>query len=141
VRDAEEWRRGKRDVLDGRGRAERDVQAIDGPRTGALRVGAARLRPFERAVVIVRPARELDLHSGLRLVDAVDAIEGSGAALDVCIELGDVAFVDVAGLRALFRCRDVVRSRGGSVSFARPSSAVRRLLSVLPDLRARFEEE
>jgi anti-anti-sigma factor len=117
------------------------VHAIDGSRAEAVRAARIGLCPEERWAVTVRPVDELDLFSGLRLLDVVDAIEGSGDSLHVRIALDEVTFIDVAGLRALFRCRDLVRSRGGTVVLAEPSAAVRRLLSVLPDLSARFEEE
>jgi anti-anti-sigma factor len=117
------------------------VQAIDGARAAAVSVATAGLRTDQLPIVSVRPMEELDLHSGLRLVDAVSHIVDVDGAVELRILLDDVTFIDVSGLRALFRCRDEVRSRGGAVVLMEPSSAIQRLLLVLPDLGARFEEE
>ena len=58
----------------------------------------------------------------------VDSV--SGARADVTLDLGDVAFIDAAGLEFLMRARRHVAKRGGTLTLSRPTPEVHRLLAI-----------
>jgi anti-sigma B factor antagonist len=58
----------------------------------------------------------------------VDSVSLSRA--DVVLDLGDVAFIDAAGLEFLMRARRHVAKRGGTLTLSRPTPEVHRLLAI-----------
>jgi anti-sigma B factor antagonist len=58
----------------------------------------------------------------------VDSV--SGARADVTLDLGDIAFIDAAGLEFLMRARRHVAKRGGTLTVSRPTPALHRLLAI-----------
>ena len=61
---------------------------------------------------------------------------GEGSLRAVIVDLGQVAFMNSAGLGALFTLNRLAREAGGRVVLARPGASIRRLLRTvsLPDV-------
>jgi anti-sigma B factor antagonist len=72
---------------------------------------------------------ELDLASCPRLEHAIDRALESGARL-VVVELEQLEFMDVAGLRSMVRSEQRARGTGTRLVVAGPRAAVTRLLSL-----------
>jgi anti-anti-sigma factor len=72
---------------------------------------------------------DIDLAGGPLLETAIARCEESSAQ-PVVIDLGGVEFIDSSGLRSLLSASRRAAERGTSVVLRRPSSGVRRLLSI-----------
>ncbi len=83
----------------------------------------------ERDATVLALAGELDLASHPRLEHAIDRALESGARL-VVVELGQLEFMDVAGLRSLVRCAQRARAIAKRLVIAAPRASVMRLLSL-----------
>ena len=83
----------------------------------------------ERNATVLALAGELDLASYPRLEHAVDRALESGAQL-VVVEVEQLEFIDVAGLRSLVRAERQARGIGKRLVVAAPRPAVTRLLSL-----------
>jgi anti-anti-sigma factor len=90
--------------------------------------------------VVVRAPRELDFLSGPQLLAMVERVVTYPPVPDVRLVLDGVEFIDVAGVRALLACREVVRMHGAELHFVSVPVPLERILEILPDLRRRFEE-
>jgi anti-sigma B factor antagonist len=83
----------------------------------------------ERDATVLALAGELDLASYPRLEEAIDRALESGARL-VVVELEQLEFMDVAGLRSVVRSAQRARGIGSRLVVAAPRVAVTRLLSM-----------
>ena len=72
---------------------------------------------------------DIDLAGGPLLETAISRCEDSGAQ-PLVIDLGAVEFIDSSGLRSLLAASRRAAERGGSVVLRRPSTGVKRLLSI-----------
>jgi anti-sigma B factor antagonist len=72
---------------------------------------------------------DIDLAGGPLLETAISRCEESGAS-PLVIDLGAVEFIDSSGLRSLLAASRRASERGGSVVLRRPSTGVKRLLSI-----------
>jgi anti-anti-sigma factor len=72
---------------------------------------------------------ELDLASHRSLEEAVGSALAAGSAL-VVLDLADLEFMDVAGLRSVLRAEQRARAAGAPLVLAGPSSGIRRLLAL-----------
>jgi anti-sigma B factor antagonist len=69
---------------------------------------------------------EIDAHTAPKVAAAIEA-----SPLDhVEVDMAGVEFVDSSGLRVLIEAHQSAEARGGSVTLARPSTAVVRLLEI-----------
>jgi anti-anti-sigma factor len=91
--------------------------------------------------VVVRAPRELDFLTGPRLVAMVERVVALPPVPEVHLLLDRLEFVDVAGIRSLLACREVERQHAAPLHFVDTAPAVERILGIIPELRARFEEE
>jgi anti-anti-sigma factor len=92
-------------------------------------------------VLVVRATGELDFLTGPRLVSTITRIVTGRPRSNVELRLDAVRFIDVAGIRSVLACRDVARRSGSRLVYENPSAAIQRILGLIPELRARFEEE
>ena len=79
------------------------------------------------AVVVV--AGELDIASAPVLQDAIERARQEGAG-DVVVDLADLAFMDVGGLRVLIRADRRAEQAGGRLTLANVRGEPRRLLTL-----------
>lgn len=79
------------------------------------------------ATITVRGA--LDDGALLEVARAIADSVSRGRA-DVVLDLGDVAFLDAAGLEFIVRARRRVARGGGTLAVSRPTPEIRRLLAV-----------
>src|SRR4051794_26857132 len=79
---------------------------------------------------ILRPAGELDLCTRDALVAACRRATRRRPRR-LLIDGSQIAFVDVAGLRALLECRRVARSAGARFALVQPSPALRRAIALV----------
>ncbi len=70
---------------------------------------------------------EIDLAAERPLIDEVDAVVGASPDVIVVLDLGDVAFIDSSGVRALLLLR---RAHGDRVILGARSEAVQRVLDI-----------
>ena len=117
------------------------METISGFRPASWAAAGSRAGTRSPQPVVVRPPHDLDMLSGQRLVTTVSRITAHTPTPQVQVLLGRVTFADVAGVRALLACRDLVRRRGGDVIFVDMSPAVHRILVFAPALRAQLEGE
>jgi anti-anti-sigma factor len=90
----------------------------------AIRPGehaCCRLPCEEGRELLVRLARELDFEAAATVAAVID----ERRAAPICLDLADLDFVDVAGLRALRG------TNGHPVTISSPSDAVRRLIALV----------
>ncbi|HZQ28927.1 MAG TPA: STAS domain-containing protein [Acidimicrobiales bacterium] len=73
---------------------------------------------------------ELDLSTAPDLAKLLDLLLATGV-LHVTLDLGDLAFVDSRGLRAIASCRDAFVAAGGDLAVRHPRRLARQLLDVL----------
>lgn len=83
----------------------------------------------ERGATVVRVSGELDLASHGKLEDALARALDSAPEL-VVVDLAEVEFMDVVGMRAILRSRERAGSAGKQLVLAAPTPGVRRLLSL-----------
>ena len=95
--------------------------------TGSQRLTVETALADEVATITVRG--ELDDAVILEVARAI-ADTVSRARADVVLDLGDVAFMDAAGLEFLVRARRRVARGGGTLTVSRPAPAIQRLLAV-----------
>jgi anti-anti-sigma factor len=83
---------------------------------------------------VVFAAGELDIAGASTLVDLVmEAAARVDRGGCVVLDLADVSFLDVGGLRALHRVDDLATRAGVHLVLRDPSPAVRRLLALCDD--------
>ena len=73
---------------------------------------------------------DLDLATAGRLDGFLTNIRHFVPSFD--LDMGEVGFVDVAGIRPVLRLRDTLEREGGTLVIRRPSPAVQRLVRLLP---------
>ena len=83
----------------------------------------------QAAVTTVRVAGELDLAARQSVIDAFESV-GSDTRL-TCIDLTEVTFIDCAGLRALFTCKEYSERHAFDMTIAVTAGPVTRLLHLL----------
>ena len=83
----------------------------------------------EPAATVLAFSGELDLASFPVLEEAIDSIGDSAPEL-VVLDLGELEFMDVAGMRAVLRADERLRERGKRLAVARPGYGTRRLLTL-----------
>ena len=83
----------------------------------------------KRTATVVQLGGELDLASHHKLEDALAPALESGAEL-VVLDLGELEFMDVAGLRALLRSKERAASAGKQLVLVAPGPPISRLLSL-----------
>lgn len=83
----------------------------------------------KRTATVVELGGELDLASHPKLEDALAPALESGAEL-VVLDLGQLEFMDVAGLRALVRSKGRAAAAGKQLVLAAPGPPIWRLLSL-----------
>ncbi len=83
----------------------------------------------ERGATVLAVSGELDLASVDTLEHAIDTIRATDSKL-VVLDLGELEFMDVAGLRAVLRSDQRLRERGQRLAVAAPAPGVRRLLAL-----------
>jgi anti-anti-sigma factor len=81
-----------------------------------------------RLQVVVTGA--LDMAAAFRFESALEALLVAGDAESVVLDLGQVTFVDSAGLGALLSIRERASQLGIELTAARVSASVRRILEV-----------
>lgn len=80
---------------------------------------------------VVRPSGELDLVTAPRLVSEIATVLWrSPAATTLIVDLGDVAFMDSSGIKALLRARRLMTERRGQVALHGVRPSVSRLLNI-----------
>jgi anti-anti-sigma factor len=75
-------------------------------------------------------AGDLDMAATFKLEPELDRVLDAGEVQHVVFDLGDVPFVDSAGLGTLLSIRERAQERGIDMSIVNPSDAVRRILDV-----------
>jgi anti-sigma B factor antagonist len=94
------------------------------PRTGELRADAV----VVDGSVCLRLQGELDLATACDLRQVYEVVEcGLRPGVSVVVDLAELRFVDAAGLGALVRLRNRVRSAGADLTVVGPSPQVRRI--------------
>jgi anti-sigma B factor antagonist len=83
----------------------------------------------DRAAEVVL-AGDLDMAATFKLEPALDRVLDDGEVEQVVLDVGDVPFVDSAGLGSLLSIRQRARERGIEMSIVNPSDALRRILDV-----------
>lgn len=91
--------------------------------------------------ILIPTATELDCSSGPELVAHFVDLVDCARSLPMTIDLANVAFIDAAGVRALFECRAIADHLGLSLRFQHPSPAVRRLAALFDELAELIDEE
>lgn len=81
------------------------------------------------AVAVARVGRSLDYRNVQAFLRAARTPEGRGA-LHYVLDFQETGLIDSRGLAAVFSLYRAVAARGGSVSFARPSVAVTRVVQI-----------
>jgi anti-sigma B factor antagonist len=81
------------------------------------------------AAAEITASGEIDIHTCTKLEEALVGLADDGVAT-VTLDLGDVAFIDSSGLRALVVGHKALEERGGTLVVANPSSMTARLLEV-----------
>jgi anti-anti-sigma factor len=115
------------------------MQTVPVYRVGDVLERITTVAPRPRFPVVVRAPRELDLLSGSQLVATVARVVARPPVPDVHLLLDAVEFIDVAGVRALIECREVVRARYAELYFVDECPALRRIIDLVPDLGAMYE--
>jgi anti-anti-sigma factor len=82
--------------------------------------------------MVVEPHGELDLATAPMLTERVkEALAGADGNIDeIAVQLADVAFIDLAGVRALWTCRELARERGADLVLAGARRQARILLEL-----------
>jgi anti-sigma B factor antagonist len=94
------------------------------PRTGELRADAV----VVDGSVCLRVQGELDLATACELRQACEVVECAlRPGVSVVVDLAELRFVDAAGLGALVRLRNRLRSAGADLTVVDPSPQVRRV--------------
>jgi anti-anti-sigma factor len=83
----------------------------------------------QRGATVLTLSGELDLASVPALEQAVEGVSDSAGEL-VVLDLRELEFMDVAGLRAVLRSDQRLRERGKRLALAGPGYSVRRLLAL-----------
>jgi anti-anti-sigma factor len=83
----------------------------------------------ERGAMVLAVGGELDLASFATLEQAIDSVSDANPEL-VVLDLGELEFMDVTGLRAVLRSDQRLRERGKRLALAGPTAGVRRLLTL-----------
>jgi anti-sigma B factor antagonist len=83
----------------------------------------------EPAATVVALSGEIDLASFPVLEQAIDDVRDSAPEL-VVLDLGELEFMDIAGLRAVLRSDERLRERGKRLAVTSPGYGVRRLLEL-----------
>jgi anti-anti-sigma factor len=83
----------------------------------------------EPGATVLAASGELDLASFPTLEQALDGVEDTAPEL-VVLDLVDLEFMDIAGLRAVLRSDQRLREREKRLAVAGPGYAVRRLLAL-----------
>lgn len=78
----------------------------------------------------VHVAGELDLATGAMLSERIDRLSEGQTTRHVTLDLGDVTFIDVAGIRSVIRNRDSLSRRGFHVTFGRMSTVTCRIIAL-----------
>jgi anti-anti-sigma factor len=91
--------------------------------------------------VVVRAPRELDMASGPQLLTTVARVVARPPVPDVHLLVGGVEFIDVAGVRTLVECRELVRDRSGELYFVDGCAPLERILDLVPELRRKLEAD
>lgn len=81
------------------------------------------------AGVTVALTGELDLASAVDFEKTVDEVLGAGPEA-VMVDLESLSFMDSSGLLALLRLEEAARKQGATLTFARPTEAVRRIFDL-----------
>jgi anti-sigma B factor antagonist len=79
--------------------------------------------------IVVTPDGELDMASAPHLGAALDRLPRTPRAR-LILELRDLRFVDVSGLRMLLRAREQARDLGGELSLVNAPNTLQRLLQL-----------
>jgi anti-anti-sigma factor len=114
------------------------MQTVPIRRVGTLERTASAV-PRAAFPVVVRAPRELDMASGPQLVTTVARVVALPPVPDVHLLVGGVDFIDVAGVRALIECRELVRDRSGELFFVDRCTPLDRVLDLVPELRRKLE--
>ncbi|HZU39613.1 MAG TPA: STAS domain-containing protein [Solirubrobacteraceae bacterium] len=82
--------------------------------------------------VVLRLEGELDIATGGALEQEADRTLGSDhePIKSVIVDLDRLAFVDLAGLRAICRCAELARDRGAGFEIARAPAQARRVFEL-----------
>jgi anti-anti-sigma factor len=83
----------------------------------------------EPAATVLGVSGELDLASFPVLEQAIASVSDSAPEL-VVLDLAELEFMDVAGLRAVLRSNERLREAGKRLAVASPGHGVRRLLAL-----------
>jgi anti-sigma B factor antagonist len=103
----------------------------DGPRFEVYCAGEESLAPREPArQTVLCVSGEVDLVTSPRLAAAVAGALG-GRHRHVVVDLADVEFIDVTGIRVLLDAASQARKAGGDLLLRSPSRAARRALELL----------
>jgi anti-anti-sigma factor len=86
--------------------------------------------PGQLPRALLRVSGEVDLLTAPRLADALDGAL-AGGALEVVVDLAEVEFIDVTGIRVLARGAGQASRAGGRLVLQSPSRQARRMLSLL----------
>ncbi len=90
---------------------------------------ATRVPPGDAQVVqVIRPAGDLDASSAGLLHDLLSALAARPGRRHLVIDLGQITFLDAAGLGALIRGRNHARDTGGGFALACTDGTALRLL-------------
>ncbi len=81
------------------------------------------------ATADITASGEIDIHTCTQLEEALVRLAHDGVAT-VTLDLGEVAFIDSSGLRALVVGHKALEERGGTLMVTNPSSMAARLLEV-----------
>ena len=112
-----------------RDRADDDL-AFPVPTDDQLAVLDVRIR-FTPTLPVVRLAGELDLSSVHLLTDALDAIAAAECPAElVVLDLSELAFCDIAGLRGMEEGGAALRRAGKELMLYHPPTAVVRLIKL-----------
>jgi stage II sporulation protein AA (anti-sigma F factor antagonist) len=88
-------------------------------------------------LAILRPWGALDLEGSTTIRPQLDQLIRAATARSFLVDLQQVNFLDVSGLRELLRVRDSIRSMGGQISIINGKPHVRRLLAIIGRVRGK----
>jgi anti-anti-sigma factor len=103
--------------------ANSDSPASVGPQPGALSVSVDN----DGDLATVTVSGEIDLETSAELGAVLAGLDGDG---DVCLDLGEVTYIDSTGLRVLLTARDAAAAGGGNLRVSATSSIVARLIEI-----------
>ncbi len=79
--------------------------------------------------VVVAPHGELDLATAPELAERISEAFGHGLD-EVVLQLTDVEFLDLAGIRAIAQCEELAEAQGASFAVTDPLPQARRLFEL-----------